>query len=96
MLIIEKDEVFSRLNQLGFEEVQRLRNRGEDLGPDEMVREWLEIRGFQRLKEAHELHRRATEAAERSALASERAARYAMYAAIISVVAVVVSMMWPK
>lgn len=96
MLVIERDEIFSRLNQLGFEEVQRLRNRGDDLGPDAIVREWLEIRGFQRLEEAHELHRRATEAAERSALASERAARYAMYAATISVVAVIVSMAWSK
>ncbi len=96
MLLTEKDKLFARLNELGFEEVQRLRNRGENPGSDEMVREWLEIQGYQRLEEAHQLHRRATEAAERSASASERASRYAMYTAIIALIAIIVSMVWPK
>jgi hypothetical protein len=37
------ENVFARLNQLGFEEVQARIGRGEHLGDPQMVREWLEL-----------------------------------------------------
>jgi len=92
MILVSKDKILARLNELGFAEVQRLRNLGENLGDDEVVREWLEIRAFERLEEAHLLQKRSVAAAERSARASEKAAGLSALAAFISLVAILVTL----
>ena len=57
---------FARLDELGFDQVQFKRNRGESLDvADEQVRRWLELRAYDRRAVLDELQRRSVEAAER-------------------------------
>jgi len=85
-----KEQLFARLDGLGFEKVNELRNRGMLTGNPVWAHEWLQDRGIRRLEEAQTLHRRAVYAAERSAAAAERAARFSMFAVIIALVVVLI------
>lgn len=85
-----KEQLFARLDGLGFEKVSELRNRGMLAGNPVWAHEWLQDRGIRRLEEAQALHRRAVYAAERSAAAAERAARFAMFTALIALVVVLI------
>jgi hypothetical protein len=79
-----KEQLFARLDGLGFEKANELRNRGMLTGNPVWAHEWLQDRGIRRLEDAQALHRRAVFAAERSAASAERAARFAMYTALIA------------
>ena len=48
MMLELKEQVFARLNELGFEEVQARLARGEHLGDAQLVREWLELSASER------------------------------------------------
>ena len=85
-----KEQLFTRLDGLGFEKVSELRNRGMLTGNPVWAHEWLQDRGIRRLEDAQALHRRAVYAAERSAAAAERAARFAMFTALIALVVVLI------
>lgn len=54
MMLEFKEKVFARLNELTLEEVQARLNRGENLGDPQLVREWLQLRGLERLEKAWE------------------------------------------
>ncbi|HXM83213.1 MAG TPA: hypothetical protein VN929_14970 [Burkholderiales bacterium] len=86
-----KEQLFARLEAMGFEKVSAMRNRGILDGEPSWIYEWLEDRGIKRLDEAHVLQRKAVYAAERSASSSEKAARFAMLAALIALATVVAS-----
>jgi len=85
-----KEQLFIRLDGLGFEKANELRNRGMLTGNPVWAHEWLQDRGIRRLEDAQALHRRAVFAAERSAAAAERAARFSMLTAIIALVVVLI------
>ena len=85
-----KEQLFARLDGLGFEKVGELRNRGMLTGNPVWAHEWLQDRGVRRLEQAEALHRRAVYAAERSAAAAERAARFSMFTALIALVVVLI------
>jgi len=86
-----KEELFARLESMGFEKVSEMRNRGILDGEPAWVYEWLEDRGSKRLDEANSLQREAVYAAERSAAGAEKSARYAMFAALVALATVLVS-----
>lgn len=79
-----KEQLFARLDGLGFEKVNELRNRGMLTGNPVWAHEWLQDRGIRRLEDAQALHRRAVYAAERSAASAERSARYALITALVA------------
>jgi hypothetical protein len=83
-----KEQLFARLEAMGYEKVNEQRQRGLLAGNAIWVNEWLQNRGIARLDEAQALHRRAVYAAERSAAAAERAARFAMFTALIALAVV--------
>lgn len=85
-----KEQLFTRLDELGYEKAGEQRNRGILAGNPLWVHEWLQDRGIRRLDEAQALHRRAVYAAERSAASAERAARFAMFTALIALVVVLI------
>ena len=86
-----KEQLFARLETLGFEKVNEMRNRGVLAGNPIWAHEWLQDRGIRRLEEAQALHRRAVYAAERSASSAERAARFAMMTSLIALASVAVA-----
>jgi hypothetical protein len=86
-----KDQLFARLEAMGFEKVSAMRNRGILDGEPSWIYEWLEDRGIKRLDEAHVMQRKAVYAAERSAAGAEKSARYAMFAALIALATVLAS-----
>jgi len=86
-----REQLFARLEALGFEKVSEMRNRGILDGEPAWVYEWLEERGIKRLDEANSLQREAVYAAERSAAGAENSARYAMVAALVALATVLVS-----
>lgn len=86
-----REQLFARLEALGFEKVGEMRNRGILDGEPAWVYEWLEERGIKRLDEANSLQREAVYAAERSAAGAEKSARYAMVAALVALATVLVS-----
>jgi hypothetical protein len=86
-----KEQLFSRLDGLGFEKVNELRNRGMLTGNPVWAHEWLQDRGIRRLEEAQALHRRAVYAAERSAASAERTARYALITTLVALATVAVA-----
>ena len=86
-----KEELFARLESMGFEKVSEMRNRGILDGEPAWVYEWLEDRGTKQQDEANVLRREAVYAAERSAAGAEKAARYAMFAALVALATVVAS-----
>jgi hypothetical protein len=83
-----KEQLFARLEAMGYEKVNEQRQRGLLAGNAIWANEWLQNRGIARLEEAQALHRRAVYAAERSAAAAERAARFAMFTALIALAVV--------
>ena len=85
-----REQLFARLDGLGFEKANELRNRGMLTGNPAWAHEWLQDRGIRRLEDAQALHRRAVYAAERSAAAAERAARFALFTALIALVVVLI------
>lgn len=85
-----KEQLFARLEAMGYEKVNEQRQRGLLAGNAIWVNEWLQNRGIARLDEAQALHRRAVYAAERSAAAAEKAARYAMFTTLIALVVVLI------
>jgi hypothetical protein len=87
-----KEQLFARLETLGFEKVSELRNRGVLAGNPIWAHEWLQDRGIRRLEEAQALHRRAVYAAERSASSAERSARFAMMTSLIALATVAVAL----
>ena len=91
MMTETKEQLFARLEALGFEKVSEMRNRGILDGEPTWVYEWLEDHGTKRLDEASILQREAVHAAERSAAGAEKAARYAMFAALVALATVVAS-----
>jgi len=86
-----REQLFARLETLGFEKVSEMRNRGILDGEPTWVHEWLEDRGIKRLDEANSLQHDAVYAAERSAAGAEKSARYAMFAALVALATVVAS-----
>jgi hypothetical protein len=76
-----KEQLFARLEAMGYEKVNEQRQRGLLAGNAIWVNEWLQNRGIARLEEAQALHRRAVYAAE-------RAARFAMFTALIALAVV--------
>jgi hypothetical protein len=86
-----KEQLFARLETLGFEKVSEMRNRGVLAGNPIWAHEWLQDRGIRRLEEAQALHRRAVYAAERSASSAERSARFAMMTSLIALATVAVA-----
>ena len=86
-----REQLFARLEALGFEKVSEMRNRGILDGEPAWVYEWLEERDIKRLDEANSLQREAVYAAERSAAGAEKSARYAMFAALVALATVVAS-----
>jgi hypothetical protein len=87
-----KEQLFARLETLGFEKVSEMRNRGVLAGNPIWAHEWLQDRGIRRLEEAQALHRRAVYAAERSASSAERSARFAMMTSLIALATVAVAL----
>lgn len=92
-----RDELFAKLDALGFEGVQLARNNGVSLGDDHLVVLWLQSKAFDRQEEAQTLQRRAVEAAERPAEASlnaakgsHRAATWTMAAALASLAGLII------
>lgn len=85
-----REQLFSRLETMGYEKANELRQRGLLTGNAIWANEWLQNRGIARLDEAQALHRRAVYAAERSAAAAEKAARFAMFTALIALLVVLV------
>lgn len=86
-----KEQLFARLDAMGFEKASELRNRGMLTGSPVWAHEWLQDRGIRRLEDAQALHRRAVYAAERSAASAERSARYALVTALVALAIVVVT-----
>jgi hypothetical protein len=86
-----KEQLFARLEALGFEKVSAMRNRGILDGEPAWIYEWLEDRGIKRLEEVHVLQSEAVYAAERTAAGAAKAARYALFAALIALATVVAS-----
>ncbi len=86
-----KEQLFARLETLGFEKVNEMRNRGVLAGNPIWAHEWLQDRGIRRLEEAQAMHRRAVYAAERSASSAERSARFAMMTSLIALATVAVA-----
>ena len=87
-----REQLFARLDALGYEKANELRQRGLLTGNAIWTNEWLQDRGIARLDEAQALHRRAVYAAERSATAAEKAARYAMFTTLIALVVVLIAL----
>src|SRR5262245_40605151 len=85
-----KEQLFARLDGLGFEKVNEQRNRGVLTGNPVWAHEWLQDRSVRRLEETQAMHRRAVYAAERSAASAERAARFSMLTALIALVVVLI------
>lgn len=86
-----KEQLFARLDAMGFEKANELRNRGMLTGNPLWAHEWLQDRGIRRLEDAQALHRRAVYAAERSAASAERSARYALVTALVALAIVAIS-----